>query len=297
MRKFFKARHLRLWLWLCALTLAPLSVHAGEPERLTRDGTLKFSPVFVDEGRTVVFATHETPNLVALRRWKLADESSERLHPSVTSHQFEPAFTPDGLWHCYAMSSGSPQLVLVIQDVANNKSVEYRPRDARATARNPSFSPAGSRVVFGLSDAQGHQIATVNRHGEDLRLLTRSAGTNSWPAYSPDGKQIAFGSSREGDFEIYVMSADGGEPRRLTHSPGRDMRPAWSPDGRQIAFVTVRDGDSEIYVMDADGSNPRNITRNPDRDDFPAWHPDGKRLVVVSTRAGDCDLYLYSTVP
>ncbi|MCY2965493.1 MAG: hypothetical protein NT069_17985, partial [Planctomycetota bacterium] len=81
MRNFSMTRHLRLLFGLCALSLSPLSVDAVEPVRLTRDGTLKFSPVFVDEGRAVVFATHENPNLVALRRWKLADGSSERLHP------------------------------------------------------------------------------------------------------------------------------------------------------------------------------------------------------------------------
>lgn len=279
------------WLVLC---LGAAWASAGEAIRITHDGQLKFAPVFTSGGREVVYAAHESANLVSLQRLPLAGGDHERLHPTVVAHQFDPAFTADGRWHCYSMSSGSPQLVLVIEDAENRKSVEFRPRDARATARNPSFSPDGLRIAFGLSDAQGHQIATVNRQGEDLQLLTRSAGSNCWPAFSPDGQQIAFGSSREGDFEIYVMRADGSEPRRLTQSPGRDMRPAWSPDGKRIAFVSVRDGNSEIYVMDADGANPRNISQHPDRDDYPAWHPDGNRLVIVATRDGQSDLYLVS---
>ena len=266
--------------------------HTAEPERLTHDGKLKLAPVFVAGGNEVVFAVHESPNLVALKRLKLTDGSEERLHPSVAAHQFDPAFSSDGRYHCYAMSATSPQLVLVIQDTKENKESQFRPQDSRATARYPSIAPDGSRVVFSLSDVGGHQIASVNVQGQELKRLTQSTGMNSWPAFSPDGRQIAFGSSRDGDFEIYLMNTDGSDVRRLTNSPGRDMRPAWSPDGKRIAFTSSRDGNYEIYVMNADGSGQRNVTNHPGRDDFPVWHPDGRRLVFVSDRDGRSDLYL-----
>src|SRR5213593_4564009 len=89
---------------------------ATEPQRLTTDGRLKLSPAFTADGNDVVFAVHEAPNLVAIRRLRLADGSQERLHPTVAAHQFDPAFSPDGSLHCFAMSATSPQLVLVIQD-------------------------------------------------------------------------------------------------------------------------------------------------------------------------------------
>ena len=285
---------LRCALYFLAAVLSLCSVvPAGEPQRLTRDGTLKFSPVFAPGGREIVFATHTAPNLVALTRLSPTDGATARVHPAVTAHQFDPAYTSDGRFAAYAMSSGSPQLVLVIQNVRDGKEAQFRPQDARATARYPTIAPDGSRVVCSLSDAKGHQIVSVDMQGGDLKYLTQSAGMNSWPAFSPDGRKIAFGSSRDGDFEIYVMNADGSDPTRLTDSPGRDMRPAWSPDGGRIAFVSVRDGDSEIYVMQADGSNPTNVTRHPERDDFPAWHPDGRRILTVSERDGQSDIYLF----
>lgn len=280
---------------LLLVSTSPWSTRAegGKPRRLTRDGTLKLAPVVMNSAGEVVFAKHENPNLVALFRLQAGTGEVERLPPMVAAHQFDPAYSADGMWHCYAMSSGSPQLVLVIQKVATGETVEFRPREARATARNPSFLPGTDRIVFGISDVQGHQIASVNRRGEDLQYLTRAAGTNCWPACSPDGSRIAFGSSRDGNFEIYVMEADGSNVRRLTESPGRDMRPAWSPDGRRLAFVSVREGNSEVFVMEADGSNPRNITQHPGRDDYPAWMPDGRGVIAVSTRDGECDLFVY----
>ena len=265
---------------------------AAEPIRLTTDGTLKLAPVFISNGDEVVFATHEVPNLVSIVGLRLSDHSRRRLHPTVVNHQFDPAFSRDGRYHAYGRSSTSPQMVLVIEDTQEKKDVVFRPRESRATARNPSFAPDGSRVVFSLSDIGGHQIASVNPRGEDLKYLTKAAGMNAWPAYSPDGRKIAFGSSRSRDFEIYVMNADGSDVVPLTLSLGLDARPAWSPDGKRIAFTSNRDGNYEIYVMNADGSNPRNATSHPARDDHPTWHPDGRRLLFVSDRDGGSDLYL-----
>ena len=262
-----------------------IAATAAEPSRLTTDATLKLGPVFISNGDEVVFATHEVPNLVSIVGLRLSDHSRRRLHPTVVNHQFDPAFSRDGRFHAYGRSSTSPQMVLVIEDTQEKKDVVFRPRESRATARNPSFAPDGSRIVFSISDIGGHQIASVNLRGEELKYLTKSAGMNAWPAYSPDGRKIAFGSSRSRDFEIYVMNADGSDVVPLTLSFGLDARPAWSPDGKRIAFTSNRDGNYEIYVMNADGSNARNATSHPARDDHPTWHPDGRRLLFVSDRA------------
>ncbi len=266
-------------------------LHAAEPQRLSKDGRIMFAPVFVNE-HEIVFSVHEAPNLVALKRLNVKDGAQTRVHPAVTAHQFDAAFSRDGRFHCYAMSSNSPQLVLVIQDLKEKQERSFRPREARATVRSPSIAPDNKRIVFSLSDVGGHQIASVNMQGQDLKKLTETAGMNTSPAYSPDGKRIVFSSSRDGDFDIYVMDADGQNIRRLTKSPGLDTRPAWSPDGKRIAFTSNRDGNYEIYVMNADGSGQRRLTYHPEKDDYPAWNPDGRRLLFVSQRSGNFDLYL-----
>jgi TolB protein len=265
-------------------------LRAAEPQRLTTDGKLKSAPVFAGD-QEIVFSVHDSPNLVALKRLKLKDGTQERLHPSLTAHQLDPAFSPDGRYHCFALSASSPQLVLVIQDTREKTEATFRPREARAVVRSPTILPTGGRVAFSLSDVGGYQIASVNLQGQDLKTLTASPGLNTSPAFSPDGKRIAFASSRDGDLEIYVMDADGGNVRRLTNSPGLDTRPAWSPDGKRIAFTSNRKGNYDIYVMNADGSAQRQLTTNPGKDDYAAWHPDGKRLLVVSEQRGQSDLF------
>ena len=61
-------------------------------------------------------------------------------------------------------------MVLVIEDTQEKKEVVFRPRESRATARNPSFAPNGSRVVFSLSDIGGHQIVSVNFAGRGAEI-------------------------------------------------------------------------------------------------------------------------------
>jgi TolB protein len=267
------------------------SSKTAQPRRLTTDGRLKFAPVFAGSDE-IVFATHEVPNLVALKRLKLKDGSQERLHPGLTAHQFDPAFSSDGRYHSFARSSTSPQLVLVIQDTKEKTEAVFRPREARAVVRSPSIAPDNRRVVFSLSDVDGHMIASVDMRGQELKPLATSPGMNTSPAISPDGKWIAFSSSRHGNYEIYVMNANGSGVRSLTQSTGLNTRPAWSPDGRRISFTSNRDGNYEIYVMNADGSGLCRVTNNSEKDDYATWHPDGTKLLMVSERHGMSDLYL-----
>jgi Tol biopolymer transport system component len=264
-------------------------VSSSTARRLTTDGRRKLAPAFLAAGE-IAFAAHEVPNRVAIVRLK--DGVRQLMHPLGTEHQFDPAFSRDGRHHAFARSAASPQLVLVIQDLREKREAVFRPRDARATARCPTFAPDGTRVVFALSDVGGQQIASVDLEGKNLKRLTASAGLNAAPAFSPDGRRIAFSSSRDGDFEIYVMAADGSDVRRLTRSVGIDTRPAWSPDGRRIAFTSNRDGRYQVYVMNADGSGQRRARDHAGRDDYAAWHPDGRRLLVVSEQGGKSDLYL-----
>lgn len=266
---------------------------AEEPRRLTDDGTLKFRPVFVNS-ETIVYAVHQAPNEVVLKRLDLKDGSEERVHPNVAAHQLDPSYSSDGRYHAYSRSTGSPQTVLVIVDLEANTEVVFAPRESRAIARGACFTPDSTRVLFHESDVNGHQIASVDVTGGDLQLLTQTAGISAWPAISPDGSRIAFSSSRDGDFEIYSMNLSDRNVVRLTESAGLDTRPSWSPDGSRIAFTSNRDGNYEIYVMNADGSHLRRLTDHPDRDDWPAWHPDGSSVLTVSERTGKSDLYLHA---
>jgi len=288
------ARFSRRTILACLIVVLAHLAPAAEPKQITDDGLLKFAPTYTHDGAAIVYSVHDVPNRVSLVRLGIeGDKTFEPMYPDLGVHQFDATFSPDGRFHAFCKSAGSPQMLLVIVDNKQKTEAIFTPEGARSTARTPRFMADSSRVVFTLSAPGGQQIVSTDVKGGDLKRLTQTVGINVWPSVSPDGKQIAFASSRSGHLQLYTMNADGSDVTRLTESSVRDMRPCWSPDGKRIAFTSMRGGNHELYTIHRDGSQLKQITHHPERDDYATWHPDGRHLLAVSQREGRHDLWLY----
>ncbi|MFO0919626.1 MAG: hypothetical protein U0872_15110 [Planctomycetaceae bacterium] len=278
-----------------ALSAMPVvAAFSGEPQRLTDNGKLKFSPGYRDGGREVIFAELSDPNLYRIQRLVVGEGIPTPLHPDATTSEFEPVIAADGDCYAYLKTQAALSVGIMIRDHQGTDLGELRPESGFFGYRSPALAPNRTRVAFAYAIRGAQQIVSCRFNGSDRQSLTSSSGINNWPAYSPEGRSIAFGSSRDGNFEIYVMQSDGSDPRRLTDHPLQDIRPRFSPDGKQIAFTSHRDGNAEVYVMNADGTRVRRVTDHPERDDYPDWHPDGRKLITVSERGGKHDLYLWT---
>ena len=278
---------------LClAIVVSSTPCRAAEPQRLTDDGRMKFSPTFLNE-EEIGFVDFEKPTLTIIKRLSLKDGRVTPLHKNVDKQELEPAFHGDGEHCVFHRASGTLQTSLIIRDEKQDEEIVVPPGSGFSGYRCPAFSPDGKLVIFSFADQGQQNLFTVNRKdGKDRKQLTKLTRVNNWPDFSPDGKRIVFGSTRDGNFELYSMKSDGTDVVRLTENRFQDVRPKYSPDGKHIAFVSTRDGNHEVYVMKSDGSDIRRVTRHEERDDYPAWHPDGRHLVMVCERNGSHDLYL-----
>src|SRR5262245_7555248 len=121
--------------------------YSAEPRRLTDDGRLKFSPVFLGEGDEIAYSIHDVPNRLTLMRLKVADGSQIRMFPETEQHLLDPLMSRNGRYIVFARATTSPQLPLVIRDTRDNIESVYNPQEARAGVRSPSIAPDGSRVI------------------------------------------------------------------------------------------------------------------------------------------------------
>jgi Tol biopolymer transport system component len=128
---------------------------------------------------------------------------------------------------------------------------------------DPSWSPTGSRIAYDL----GGSIWIRRADGHDRpRRLTR--GTD--PHWSPDGRWIAF---YRGDTLRFIGPQSRRPSTRLSLTRLSDLEPVWSPDGSRIALgwsiLNVRTG------------RVRNLDVHLGEYPGPSWSPDGTRLVYA----------------
>lgn len=209
-----------------------------------------------------------------------------------------PAWSADGKQIVFNESpptDGIPQIWVMDAD-GNDQHVVFAEQDY--AERRPSFSPDGSKIVFGrcnllVGDGDTCAIYTVGSNGNGLHAITKFLRdtTARSPMYSPDGKTIAFILSNDtaaGFLGVtYLIDADGSNQRRITDPAPCLIRPDWSPDGSKITlFAHFCNPENEtIAVMDADGSNVRYLTDNGrsfyhgPHDRNPAFSPDGEFIV------------------
>ena len=201
---------------LCAMLVSLMSISvrslcAAEPVRLTTDGVLKFSPVFCNGDREIIYADLEKPEQWRLRRLNLATRAVESLHPKAANSEFEPAISADGRVLAFVRTTGTLSVSIVIRTLATDSEATVPPGAGFSGLRAPAVSPDGSRVAFSFADGPQH-IYSVDAQGQDRKTLTTGDAVNTEPSYSPDGKSIAFTSTRDGNFEIYAMNSDGPVP-------------------------------------------------------------------------------------
>lgn len=271
----------------------PVDCCTAEEKRLTTDGQLKSSPVFIDQtGEELVYVLQESAVQLRLMKLKLADGSITPLHSTQTKNEFEPAYSRDGKWLSFIQSRGNLSLAVVIQNLANGTETEIPPGGGFSGPRSPAIAPDGATMLYSYPESETQSIFAMALPQGKPQALIAGPGVNNWPDFAPDGQRFVFGSSRDGNFEIYTAKSDGSDLRRLTKEPLQDLRPRFSPDGQHIVFTSGRDRNHEIYVMHADGSGQKRLTSNDERDDYPAWHPNGRQIVYVAERNGKHDLYL-----
>lgn len=128
-------------------------------------------------------------------------------------------------------------------------------------ARNPTFSPDGSRLVVVTNETQDNNLlqVTVDQRREPLTFNTDHTQYSA-PQFSPDGRYMAISVWEDGRQDLWLFTADGQKARRLTMDTAQDLDPWFSPDGLTLFFSSDRSGVFNIYAVDLETEHLWQVT-------------------------------------
>lgn len=146
---------------------------------------------------------------------------------------------------------------------------------------NPSFSPAGDKIVLSLTRYDTDLIEVGS--SDSANKIVDSAGEDHLARYSPSGRDIAFVSSRAGKSQLFLYRH--GQQKLIfdnTENQPIYRAPVWSKDGKRVAFsfgeilyiYAVEDQTTVAHKM------PAEFTAVLD------WYSDNDQLLIATKRSG-----------
>jgi Tol biopolymer transport system component len=202
-----------------------------------------------------------------------------------------PDWSPDGRRIAFTFNECS---VAIID--ADGSNLSLIADDPGLCQSDPSFTPNGTRLVFGHFDWLGsgaHEVWSMKLDGSDKRVVTGAGETD--PNVSPDGQKLSF--KGPDDVGLFVQNMDGSGLVQISPFASVAFKSDWAPDGRHIIFSDIADpGPDEavnIATVRPDGSDLRYITHYP----APViayvggYSPDGQWIVFRLVRDGLFTVY------
>ena len=167
-------------------------------------------------------------------------------------------------------------------------------------AREPSFSPDGSKIAFqGFYQGYFH-IWTINTDGSGLTQITHGSHDDREPSWNEDGESILYASDRDGSYDIWEIDLDSGRERKLTHHPDDEGYPDKSRDGERLIYTReIKNSYSQIVLDDYSGDEKtETIIMHSEETKYyrPSWTQTGEGFSYISHLNNDTKLNYVSDV-
>jgi Tol biopolymer transport system component len=256
-----------------------------EPEAVTADVPVDWSPVWSPDGATLYFVSDRAGTMDV---WQVA------IDPETGHVEEEPvrvgAPAEEVAWLTVARASGS--LAYVSSSMLHDMySLPFEPERLRPAGgvrtvytgalpiREADPSPDGTSIALTTGGTQ-EDLYTLGSEGGELNQLTNDPFRDRGPQWSPDGSEIAFYSNRSGTYQIWSIRPDGSGLRPLTAVSGGAWYAYWSPDGARIASPTGTE--TCIITVGNEAVSSAECLPNPSDDSWYGvrdWSPDGRWLI------------------
>jgi len=136
--------------------------------------------------------------------------------PGVARAAF-PGDTGDVAWGVIAAGHAHPQIHRMTYFGTN----EVTLTTGTEGAKDPDWSPDGTRIVFERPGTGHGDLWLMNADGTDPVALTETDTPERTPAWSPDGSRIAFVSKRNGTWGLFVQRVGSNRAKHLVRLSSR----------------------------------------------------------------------------
>ncbi|MDP2983906.1 MAG: hypothetical protein Q8O92_11315 [Candidatus Latescibacter sp.] len=203
--------------------------------------------------------------------YDLGDNSEQRVSKNMRAR--DPEFSPgDSLIVFVRNEGGNNALAVIAADGTGLKFLTSTHDGTQFYA--PSFSPDGSKILFGLfkqdldrdiglidigsksyryrwdiaDSTKGFSDSTSFAKGTDFRILLSAKSDERDPRFLPDGRGIVYASDASGIFNIYTLDIESGKARRVTDVYGGAFCPSMGPAG-ELYYAGFKARDFSIYRL------------------------------------------------
>ena len=249
-----------------------MGVEGGEIRPLTKEGSSVSNPVFVEDGKALLFlqngkiykapfkgcgaaATLGKKRLVC-EGIALAKETPDQVGGDVKKGEPTPIsefkLSPDGRSILLMSEVKGPTDRPVDRYADLDKADAYITDDLMYRHWDHWTVNIPHTFVADFADGKvGEPVDILGEEGRAFELPTEPFGGLEQLSWSPDGKRIAYSVRRKTGMayaystntDIYIYDRESGETIPVYEGGGYDTDPAWSPDGRYLAWISMeRDG-------------------------------------------------------
>jgi len=165
-------------------------------------------------------------------------------------------------------------------------------RELAKAAKEPVWSPSGSKVAFIDTKTGNDQLKLMNADGTNQRDPARGQSSNeSSLAWSADGSQVAFVRTEPTHGNtvrsaVMVINVHSSIERNVSGwmRGGMYGSPSWSPDGAKVIYEKNDGTQRELIIAQLrTGIKNKLVTLSDNVDSHVSWSPSGKKILYSDT--------------